>query len=113
MPEGDAQWLRLYGMGRLWEAVQERDRLTEMIQELGRDLVLAGISYAEIARALGITRQSAYDRWSGAVGAWQEGHGDEKPWETWEPQEEGAPEGVLEVQLAAEGNRLRRKGSAG
>lgn len=66
------------------EAIAE---LEQEAREIGRDLVLAGQSYADLGRLLGITRQSARERFAPAVDAYRRVYGDVMPWDDRVPPE--------------------------
>jgi len=62
---------------------QARERVQAALDEQAetvRDYVLAGGSWADVGRLLGVTRQSARERFIGHVQAWVETYGDLMPW---------------------------------
>lgn len=56
---------------------------TGRAREMGRDLYLAGMSWADIGRLLGVSRQAARQRFGPAVEEWRATSPDEMPWEVW------------------------------
>lgn len=70
-----------HGPSLLASLLDQREAIDEQIRDAARDLVLAGMSYADLARLLGTTRQAARQRWAPAVDAWRASYGDALPWE--------------------------------
>lgn len=85
----------------LAERLEEAERAQQQVREAVRDLVLAGYSWADVGRMLGVTRQAARQRFGSEVDWWREHMGDRLPWEDWADQlaEADAPE-LLDALMA-------------
>lgn len=67
--------------GRLRDLQRDREDLDARERELVRDLVLAGMTWGDVGRVYGVTRQAARQRFGAEVVAWQRVHGSALPWE--------------------------------
>lgn len=76
-----AQQLLQSGPSLLGRLVDEQEATQRKIWELGRDMVLAGTSYAALGRMLGVTAQASRQRFSRHVEAWRAEHGSVMPWD--------------------------------
>lgn len=65
----------------LIELLEEAEQARALALELGRDLHLAGMSWAQLGAVLGVSRQSARERFAPGVDAWRAVAGDVMPWE--------------------------------
>ncbi len=65
----------------LGERRRELEQADEAYRDAVRDLVLAGYSWADVGRMLGVTRQSARERFGAGVAEWREHMGDRMPWD--------------------------------
>jgi hypothetical protein len=67
----------------LGERLAEVERAQELLRDAVRDLVLAGYSWADVGRMLGVSRQAARQRFGADVEWWREHMGDRMPWDEW------------------------------
>lgn len=67
----------------LGERLAEVERAQELLRDAVRDLVLAGYSWADVGRMLGVSRQAARQRFGADVEWWREHMGDRLPWDEW------------------------------
>jgi hypothetical protein len=89
----------------LGERLDAVERANQLLHEAVRDLILAGYSWADVGRMLGVTRQSARQRFVADVQWWREHMGDRMPWDDWDPSEEFSP-----VEWVQQGLRLEDAG---
>jgi len=75
------QMLLTEGPSLLMRRLDEVEAAREAVVELGRDLYLAGMSWGQLARVLGVSPQAARQRFGPAVAEWVEQWQDLKPWE--------------------------------
>lgn len=86
----ERQQLLINGPHLLAGLLDEQAGLQQSIWDLGRDLVLAGMTYSALGRMLGTSSQAARQRFSRHVEAWRQDHGDVMPWDL-EPDSWAAP----------------------
>lgn len=84
---GDREGVLARLPGVLADRLDAIERAEEDLHEVVRDLVLAGYSWADVGRMMGVSRQAARQRFGGAVAAWRDENGDEMPWDEWVPSE--------------------------
>lgn len=77
----ERQQVLAHGPALLLRSLEDLERVQREVWELGRDLVLAGTSYAALGRQVGVSPQAARARWGRHVDAWRAEHGDVMPWE--------------------------------
>ena len=65
----------------LAERQEEVHRAETLLREAVRDLVLAGYSWADVGRMLGVSRQAARQRFGADVAWWREHMGAVLPWD--------------------------------
>lgn len=65
-------------------AIEQHRGAERVLRETVRDMYLAGFTWAELGRMLGVTRQAARQRFGSEVEAWRAGAGDAMPWDGWE-----------------------------
>lgn len=71
-----------HGPRLLAERLDALEDAQHAVWEIGRDLVLAGTSYAALGRLLGVSAQAARQRFGRHVDAWRDEHGrDVMPWD--------------------------------
>ena len=83
MARGPAQEVLTRLPWLLEERLQEAERAQQLVRDAVRDLVLAGYSWADVGRMLGVTRQAARQRYGAEVDLWREHMGDRMPWDDW------------------------------
>ena len=90
-------------LARLPELLLAEDEQIQEAQtrarEMGRDLYLAGMSWADIGRLLSVSRQAARQRFGPAVEEWRVSSPETMPWEAWT----GGVVNELEVQAREDG----------
>ena len=85
-------------LGERLDALRDAE---QAVREAARDLVLAGYSWADVGRMLGVTRQAARQRFGAEVQWWREHMGSRLPWEDWADELEAAgPLAELEARAA-------------
>lgn len=70
----------------LGERVAAVERAEQDLRECVRDLVLAGYSWADVGRMLGVSRQAVRKRFGSEVDLWREHMGNRLPWDDWAEQ---------------------------
>lgn len=70
--------------------LEKIERLERECREIARDMFLAGYSWADVGRLLGVSRQAARQRFGAEVEHWRAEMGDVTPWEDW-PNRDGDP----------------------
>jgi hypothetical protein len=84
----------------LTQALQDQQEAQMKVWMVGRDLVLAGMTYSALGRLLDVTPQSARQRFGRHVESWREQWGELLPWEV-TPGAYGPPDvGATEQHLA-------------
>ncbi len=73
----------------LGERRRELQQAEEAYRDAVRDLVLAGYSWADVGRMLGVSRQSARERFGAGVQEWRDHMGDRLPWDDYVPEDLG------------------------
>ncbi len=73
----------------LGERRRELEAAQQAYREAVRDLVLAGYSWADVGRMLGVSRQSARERFGPEVEWWREHMGKRMPWDDYVPEDMG------------------------
>lgn len=93
----ERQQLLAHGPALLLRALEDLERVQAEVWQVGRDLVLAGTSYAALGRQVGVSPQAARARWGRHVDAWRAEHGDVMPWdlEVWGGVDQGASDDEL------------------
>jgi hypothetical protein len=67
----------------LADRVRDLEEAQEGLRAAVRDLVLAGYSWADVGRMLGVSRQAARKRFGAEVDWWREHMGNQMPWDDW------------------------------
>lgn len=95
MPPGDQRALLLRQLPAMLDArLAELEQARKLLGEAVRDLVLAGYSWADVGRMLGVSRQAARQRYGDLVTEWRETAGDQMPWDA-QPFDEEDPETLV------------------
>lgn len=81
-PVTPQQMVRATAPALLMRALADLDALDVHMRMLSRDMRLAGMTWADIARVHGTSRQAARERFAPLVAAWEAEHGATvKPWD--------------------------------